>query len=53
MSMANPKKNRRTWLYISGDDEAKLADLVKALGPHYTESMVLTTLASAALHTCA
>ncbi len=50
--MAAQKKTRRAWLYITEDDDARLQSLVKKLGPHYNDALILSTIASAGLKAC-
>jgi hypothetical protein len=50
--MAVQKKTRRAWLYITEDDDARLQSLVKKLGPHYNDALILSTIASAGLKAC-
>jgi hypothetical protein len=50
--MPDPKKTRRTWLYLTEEDDARLRSLLKKLGPHYNDALVLSIIASAGLKAC-
>jgi len=50
--MPEPKKTRRCWLYVTEEDDVILQSLVKKLGAHYNETLVLSIIASAGLKAC-
>lgn len=52
MHMATDKKPKRTWVYLSEQDQQRLTKLVDAVGGSLSEVNVLTALTSAAIKAC-
>jgi hypothetical protein len=52
MQMATARKPRRTWLYVSDDDQERLEKILAAVQPHMNEATVLSVLASSGLKAC-
>lgn len=52
MQMATVRKPRRTWLYVSEDDQQRLEKILSAVQPHMNEATVLSLLASSGLQAC-
>ena len=49
--MANQKKSKRSWLYLSEEDQARLQKLAAAVGT-LNDATILSALASASLRAC-
>lgn len=49
--VAGRTKPKRVWIYVGGEDEARIDALLKKY-PHLSEAAVMATLLSAALRAC-